>query len=372
MSFIERIEKGFWMALEEGIDGLYGLTAILVNIGEKFKNGSGNVSLSLLIKRPRALFRVIKGLLMSKLAGRHMLPKDLWSIKGMACGGTDSYIFRNKIKEMWGVQPLDIYAGTEGLIVAMQTWDFNGMTFIPHLNFLEFIPESEYFKWQQDQSYQPETVLLDEVDAGEVYEIVITNFNGGIMTRYRPGDMIKITALTNEKLGIQIPQMSFERRADDLIDLGIIRLNERVIWKAIENTQIPYIDWTARKEVYEGKTVLHLYIELKDGYIASEKGMAKAVYDQIKNLDDGFIHYDLASLEKITEYHPIVVTLLPEDTFRKYALRRQAEGADLAQLKPPHINPTDKILNMLGVQFMPVPQTETATAVINDGVIARQ
>ena len=372
MSFIERIEKGFGMALEEGIDGLYGLTAILVNIGEKFKNGSGKISLSLLIKRPRALFRVIKGLIKSKLAGRHMLPRDLWKIKGMACGGTDSYIFRDKIKEMWGVQPLDIYAGTEGLIIAMQTWDFKGMTFIPHLNFLEFIPESEYFKWQQDQSYQPKTVLLDEVEAGKVYEIVITNFNGGIMTRYRPGDMIKITALTNEKLGIHIPQMSFERRADDLIDLGIIRLNERVIWKAIENTQIPYVDWTARKEVCEGKTVLHLYIELKDGYIASEKGMAKAVYDQIKKLDDGFIHYDLASLEKITDYRPVIVTLLSEDTFRKFALHRQAEGADLAQLKPPHINPTDKILNMLGVQFMPVPQSETATAAINDGVIARQ
>ena len=226
-------------------------------------------------------------------------------------------------------------------------------------------------KWQANQSYQPKTILLDEVTAGEIYEIVITNFNGGIMTRYRAGDMIRITALKNERLGIQIPQMAFERRADDLIDLGIIRLTEKVIWKAIENTKIPYVDWTARKEVSDGKTVLHLYIELKDNYIASEKGMAKAVYDQIKKLDDGFIHYDLPSLEKITEYKPIVVTLLPEGTFREYALRRQSEGADLAQLKPPHINPSDKVLKMLGVQFTPAPQTETTHAVTDTGVITR-
>ena len=372
MSFIERLEKGFQMALEEGIDGIYGLTAVLVSIGEKFKSGNHDVSPFLLIKHPRVLFRVIKGLIKSKLAGRQMLPKDLWSIKGMACGGTDSYVFRDKIKEMWGVQPLDIYAGTEGLIVATQTWDFEGMTFIPHLNFLEFIPESEYFKWQANQSYQPKTVLLDEVKEGGIYEIVITNFNGGIMTRYRAGDMIRITALKNERLGIQIPQMVFERRADDLIDLGIIRLTEKVIWKAIENTNIPYADWTARKEVSNGKTVLHLYIEMKDNYIASEKGMATAVYEQIKKLDDGFIHYDLPSMEKISEYKPIVVTLLAEGTFKNYALRRQSEGADLAQLKPPHINPSDKILAMLGVQFMPTPKTEPAPTTTDTGVITRQ
>jgi hypothetical protein len=361
MSFIERLDKGFWMALEEGIDGIYGLTSVLVGIGEKFKNGTSNPKLSSLIKRPRALLRLTKGLIKSKLLGRPMLPKDVWSIKGIACGGTDSYVFRNKIKEMWGVNPLDIYAGTEGLIVAMQTWDFEGMTFIPHLDFLEFIPEIEYFKAKADDSYQPKTVLLDEVKAGEIYEIVITNFHGGIMTRYRAGDMIKITALKNERLGINIPQMAFERRADDLIDLGIIRLTEKVIWKAIENTNIPYADWTARKEVLDGKPTLHLYIELKDNYIASEKGLAKAIYEEIKKLNDGFIHYDLPSFERLADYRPIVTTLLPENTFQNYMLRRQTEGADLANLKPPHINPSDKILHMLGVKPESVPQVETTS-----------
>jgi hypothetical protein len=372
MSFIERLDKGFWMALEEGIDGIYGLTAVLVSIGEKFKNGANNPTLSSLIKRPRALLRLTKGLIKSKLLGRRMLPKDVWSIKGIACGGTDSYVFRDKIKEMWGVNPLDIYAGTEGLIVAMQTWDFKGMTFTPNLNFLEFIPETEYFKMKVDASYQPKTVLLDEVKAGEIYEIVITNFHGGIMTRYRPGDMIRITALKNERLGIQIPQMAFERRADDLIDLGVIRLTEKVIWKALENTHIPYLDWTARKEVLDGRPALHLYIELKDNYIASEKGLAKAIYEEIKKLNDGFIHYDLPSLEKLTDYRPITTTLLPEDTFRNYMLQRQTEGADLANLKPPHINPNDKILRMLGVKPEPVTQVETIPIVPDAEVVTRR
>jgi hypothetical protein len=360
MSFMERLDKGFWMALTEGIDGLYALTAILVGIGERFKQGAGTIKLSSLIKKPKALLRILRGVIKSKLARRPLLPKDLWTIKAMACGGTDSFIFRDKIKEMWGVQPLDIYASTESNIAALQTWDFTGMTFTPNLDFFEFIPESEHFKWQQDRSYEPETVLLDEVKAGEVFELVITNLQGGALVRYRTGDMIRITSLRNENLNIDIPQMAFERRADDLIDLGTIRLNETVIWKAIENTNIPYVDWTARKEVIEGKPTMHLYIELKENYIASEKGLATAVYEQIKLLDDGFIHYDLPSIEKLIDYKPVTVTMLSEGAFSRFVAKRQAEGADLAQLKPPHINPSDDVLALLGAKPVRIPEAERA------------
>jgi hypothetical protein len=214
-------------------------------------------------------------------------------------------------------------------------------------------------------------VLLDEVKAGENYEIVITNFHGGAMVRYRLGDIVRITSLRNEKLGIDIPQMAFERRADDLIDLGFIRLTERVIWQAIENISIPYVDWTARKEVAEGRPALHLYLELKDGYIASEKGVATAVYEQIKKLDDGFIHYDLPSIERLLNFKPIEITLLPEGAFANYMAQRQAEGADLAHLKPPHINPSDKALSWLGTKVEAVPEVEVVAEAEAEAV-ARQ
>ena len=112
------------------------------------------------------------------------------------------------------------------------------MTFIPNLNFLEFIPEDEQLKWQMDRSYQPKTLLLDEVKAGENYEIVITNFHGGALMRYRIGDMVRITSLRNEKLGIEIPQMAFERRVDDFLDFYVVNFTERSIWQAIESTGV--------------------------------------------------------------------------------------------------------------------------------------
>jgi phenylacetate-coenzyme A ligase PaaK-like adenylate-forming protein len=190
-------------------------------------------------------------------------------------------------------------------------------------------------------------VLLNEVKADKIYEMVITHFHGGSLVRYRPGDMIRITSLRNEKLGIDIPQMIFERRADDLIDLGLIRLTEKVIWQAIENSNIPNAGWTARKEIAGSSPALHLYLELKDNYIASEKGIATAIYDQLKKLDDGFIHSDVKSIETLIDFKPVQVTILPEGAFTNYVAHRQSEGADLAHLKPPHMNPSDEILTLL-------------------------
>jgi hypothetical protein len=362
MSFEERTGLGFKQALSQGMDYFFGLPIILVALGEKLRQQSGTVDIRPLLSQPKALFSIAKGLVKSKLARRPMLPRDLWSVKGIMCGGTDCVVFKEKIKELWGRYPLDTYACTEAGFIATQTWDYDGMAFIPNLNFLEFIPEAEYSKWQLDRSYQSKTVLLDEVKAGENYEVVITNFHGGAMVRYRTGDVIRITSLRNEKLGIDIPQMFFENRVDDVIDIAsFLRLTERVIWQAIENTNIPYADWTARKEIVQGRPILHLYLELKDNYIASERGVATAVLEQLRKFDEGTFY---SGLDGMLDLRPIKVTLLPEGAFANYITQRRAEGADLAHVKPPHINPSDRVLSLLGAKVKAVPEVEVAVEAV--------
>jgi hypothetical protein len=343
LEFEERIKLGFRQALTQGLDYFFGLSLVLVAIGNQFRQLSSKVSILPLLSQPKVLFRLAKGLVRSKLARRPMLPKDLWSVKGIISGGLDSAVYKQRIKELWGRYPLDVYASTEGGVIATQTWDYDGMTFIPNLNFLEFIPEDEHFRWRLDPSYMPKTVLLDEVKAGANYEVVITNFHGGALARYRAGDMVRITSLRNEKLGIDIPQMAFERRADDLIDFGVTRLTERAIWQAIENTGIPYEDWVARKEVADNMS-LHLFIELKDG-VANEAEVGSAVDEQLKHLDSSFV----ATRSDVGGYlnFGVEVTLLQKGAFASYISRRRAEGSELAHLKPPHINPSDKMLSLL-------------------------
>jgi hypothetical protein len=225
------------------------------------------------------------------------------------------------------------------------------MVFAPTLNFFEFIPEDEHFKWQLDHSYQPKTVLLNEVEAGKVYELVITNLHGGIMTRCRFGDLVRVISLKNEKLDISLPQIIFERRADELIDIaGFGKLNERIVWQAIENTKIPYQDWTARKEIINDKAMLQLYIEIKDDYVASENGVATAVYNELLKLDDKYsynVYRVYGNPEVVLGIKPVKVTFLPKDAFTNYITQRLAEGAPLGHLKMVHMNPSDKALDLL-------------------------
>ena len=341
MSFEERMQRGFEMALSEGLDLCLTLSSVAVAIGDRFSQKGKKTNLKALPKRPKALFRLAKGIIKSKLAGRPLLPRDIWSLKGLITYGIDGSIYREKIKEMWGRYPLDFHGCTEAVMIAMQTWDYQGMTFIPHLSFFEFIPEEESIKSWQDPAYQPSTLLLDEVKPGN-YELVITAFHGGPFIRYRLGHLIKITSLRNEQLNIDIPQMVFLSRIDDQIDIaGFTRLSEKVIWQAIENTGLAYKDWTARKEVKD-KPALHLYIELKENGYAAPEQVADTVHEELKKLDNPY-----AELESFTGLRPLEVTLLPENAFQLYKLRQQAAGVELAHLKPPHLNPSDATVDFL-------------------------
>ncbi len=346
MPFEERIKFGFDKALSNGLDFFFGLSSVLSAVGNKFNQSVDETDILPLLSRPKALWRLTRGMVKSRLAGRHMLPKDLWRVKGIITSGLDSSVYKEKIKEFWGRYPLDIYANTEGGIIATQTWDYDGMTFIPNLNFLEFIPETEHFKWQLDHDYQPKTVLLNEVQAGECYEIVISNFHGGALMRYRVGDMIRITSLRNENLGIGIPQMAFERRADDLLDFVVIRLTEKTIWQAIENVGVDYEDWVAFKN--PGEPILHILLETGGEKRFNESWLEMAIYEEILRAEnDSYTssraHDDLADMIKFR----IKVTLLPKGAFANYTASRRSEGADLAHLKPPQVNPPQRVIAAL-------------------------
>jgi hypothetical protein len=347
--FEERIKQGFDMALSEGLDLCLAMSSVTVAIGNRFSKSGGRTNLKALIKKPKVAVRLAKGIVKSKLAGRALLPKDIWKLKGMITFGIDGSIYREKIKEMWGRYPLDFHGCTEAPLIAMQTWDYQGLTFIPQLNYFEFIPEKESLKSRNNPAYQPVTLLMDELQPGN-YELVITSFHGGPFVRYRVGHLVKITALRNEKLNIDIPQMTFLTRVDDQIDIaGFTRLSEKAIWQAIENTGLAYEDWTARKET-NGVPALHLYIELKDNDGVTPQQITARIHEELKKLDVPY-----AELESFTGLSPLVVTQLSPSTFKFYKQRQQMRGADMTQFKPPHINPGDETVDFLLNPIVKIP-----------------
>jgi hypothetical protein len=246
---------------------------------------------------------------------------------------------------MWGRYALDAYGSTEGVIIATQTWDYGDMTFVPYINFLEFVPEADYAKWSRDNSFRPPILSLDEVIPGERYVVILTNFLGGALVRYVTDDLITITSLRNDRLNINIPQMTFYGRAGYIIDFAAFThsfFTEKMLWQAIDNSGFEYTDWLARKETGGEAPVLHIYVEPKKPDFDNEDKLSELIHGQLKRLNR-----DYADLESFFGYRPLRVTLLPAGVFNNYMTLKRNAGADLAHLKPPHMNPSDSIMETL-------------------------
>lgn len=342
LSFQERGKRGITQALSDGLDFYSALPSVLVAVAERMGQGGGKKDFKAFLRNPQFAARIIKGMIKSKLAHRPMLPRDIWTLKGLISAGSDSSVYREKIKEMWGRNPLDMYACTEGLVISMQTWDYEGMTFYPYLNFFEFIPEEDCLKAKIDPTFHPRTFLLDEVEPGRNYQLVITNFHGGPFARYIVGDMVRIISMRNEKLNIDTPQMVYHSRVDDMIDIaGFTRLTETIIWKAIEKSGIAYEDWTARKEL-KTQPVLHLYIEPRGNGHLHDKDVANMVHQQLRILDKPY-----SELESYLGLMPLEVTLVPEGAFNRFMLKQIKGGVELGRVKVSHLNASDTVINFL-------------------------
>jgi hypothetical protein len=342
MPFGERIAAGFRLAMQEGLDYFFGISVVLARMGEQFEQQSSNSTPTKTLLNPAILWRLLKAVVVSKLKKRNILPKDIWHIKGITTSGTDTEIYKDRIEHFWGRKPLEGYACTEAGIMSMQAWNLKGMVFFPANAFLEFIPLDEFQKNKQDPSYQPKTLLYDELELG-FYELVLSNFNGGVLVRYRMGDLMEVVANEDKEINSVLPQMKFFSRSDDIIDLGtFLRLTERSIWQTIETTGLKYADWVAQKRTTEKYPSLHIYIELaKPGSVPEEK-----VQELIQQaFSTRFADYD--DMKSILNIEPVTASLLPGGSFAAYMKAKVEAGADLAHMKPPHMKPSDEVVRTL-------------------------
>ncbi len=343
MEFKERIREAFRGSLSEGMDFFFGIPSVLLQISERFSHmGRGGGSPSGMKLSLKAIVRIGKAVLKSKLMGRPLLPRDIWKVKAIVCGGTDTSIFARKVTASWGTQPLEGYMSTEWIVGGVQSWTRGGLVFYPHLIFWEFITEKDYRSLMSDPSYIPRSYLMDEVQPNTEYVIVGTSLHGGALVRYIIGDLMKVVSLEDSKAGIRLPHFSFLTRIDGLIDVGgFTRLTEKIIWEAIENSGVPYEEWTIRKESRGEKPVLHLYMELRDGN-ENASDIEDRIHTSLKQLDKNY-----REMEEIAGLKPLTVSIVTKGAFQRYYEERQAAGADLGHLKPPHVNASDKMIENL-------------------------
>ncbi|MEW6142655.1 MAG: GH3 auxin-responsive promoter family protein [Chloroflexota bacterium] len=341
MQFEDRIKQSFKLAMSHGVDIVGSQTSVLVRIAEAFASQSGKISIGKLMSQPKVAARGLRGKLLSKLARRPMLPRDLWSVKAIICYGMDTAAYKPKLLECWGKEPYEFYGSTEAGAAAVQTWNRKGLYFSPFPCFPEFVSESEAVKMTNDKGYRPRSCLLSEVKPGERYEVFITSFYGMPFLRYRMEDIFEVVSLEDKETGIKLPEFVFAGRVRDLIDLaGFAQLGEKDIWMAVTKSGLKLEDWTARKEVVASEPVLHVYLEPKDHTTPHE--VEEALHRALVEVN--WNYRDLSAMLKARSIH---ATLLSQGTFKRYYEEKKAEGAPLVQLKPPRMNAPQTTLDTL-------------------------
>lgn len=247
------------------------------------------------------------------------MPRDLFNLKGFMVAGTDNNFYKDDLEKMWGVRPMEIFAGTEPTLIGTETWTRDGMYFFPDSCFYEFIKEEDYLRNLDDPQYCPETYLLNEVIPGEKYEIAVTVLKGGSFARYRVGDLYECIALENKKDGTKIPRFSYIDRVLNIIDIaGFTRISEYGITKAIEHSKVKIVDWIARKEVSSNnRPFLKLYVEFDKLYMINNP-MSANILKELLTTYFKYIDHDYEFLKKILGIDPLVIDVLPAGTFEKY------------------------------------------------------
>lgn len=346
MSFSERNKKGFQMGMKKGIEFFFGMgsVAYFVSLSVAAMQGSKNGRGSLLQKiskiSPAMLVRLMQAKKACAREGRELMPKDLFHLKGFMCTGTDNWCYKDDLEQLWGIRPMELFAGTEPTCIGTETWTRKGMYFFPDPCFYEFIPEKEYERQIEDPAYEPHTVLMDEVLAGEKYELVITVLKGGAFARYRVGDIYRCVGLENREDETKIPRFQYLDRIPSVIDIaGFTRITEYSVEKAVELSGLPIQAWTARKEYKDGRRpTLKLYVELKEEALMNAAVSQNILKNQL-SIYFKYIDNDYEDLKKILGMDPLGIQIVKCGTFEKF---KKKTGHEIR-----HMNPEEREMRIL-------------------------
>ncbi len=152
---------------------------------------------------------------------------------------------------------------------------------------------------------------MHEVEKGRRYQLIVTPFYNDL-TRYIMPDILECISKTDETINSDLPVFKYYARSDRVIVLhNFTRINEEELISIMKDSGIPFVDFTARRELDGSREYLSLYLEL------SEKMNMTEIH---RLLDKSLLEFDRdwKDLSAFMNYTPLKITLLKKDTFKKF------------------------------------------------------
>jgi hypothetical protein len=262
----------------------------------------------------------------------------LWPrLVSVICIGSGSFrVYTDKLNRYLGQVPLysPAYIASEGIIgLNLQPGELN-YTLLPGLGYYEFIRVKDL------DMASPRCYDSWELEPGEEYEVVLTNFAG--LYRYRIGDLVAVTGYLH-----QAPVVRFLRRRGMLLNLLGEKTTEDAVLDALRHSEqqsgTRILDFTVYPNLEKNPGIYDFFVE----YSSSPPGVnALAEFKLLleKALASANPRYRAAREKQ--KIGPLQLHILKPGTFTLYRQRWLEQGASANQLKIPHV-----ILDTARLQF---------------------
>lgn len=214
--------------------------------------------------------------------------------------------FKEKIKEFTGVYPKTTYGSTETLMCSFPSVSHPlGFIFDWRRGIFEFN------SIKQRKIHKDKLLRIDEVKVGEIYQPIFTSFDSEI-TRYIIGDYLKCVSKGDDILGTDFPVFKYYSRGEKTISIqNFTRISEAELMAALDNAEIPYIDFTARVDIRGKMEYAMIYLEFSRDMPV--KDIRKRIHKELYKIDQ-----DYRSLVDFFDYTPIKVEVVPKGTIAEF------------------------------------------------------
>ena len=251
----------------------------------------------------------------------------IWKDMSFVCaiGTADFMPFTQKVKAECSSDVgfhLGMYAASEDSVGCALDTEQTAFLLLPDSGFFEFLPIPE-----ECQALPERPLLMQELEVGKHYEIIITNLSG--LYRYRLGDVVKVAGFAG-----QIPYIEFAYRAEYITNLCNIHLTGEELSAAVEQTAAAlgaaFGDYCLFPDVAHVPPRLELFFETDRPLSPAELERAEALFD--KALDKCSEGYKLWGTERRVIGTSVLRPVTP-GTHMRYREERIAAGAPFNQLK---------------------------------------
>lgn len=239
-------------------------------------------------------------------------------LKGFLTQDISAGPLKEEMKAKSGHYPKTVFGSTETFLSGLPSVEHPGSFFFDwRVVYHEFLPEDQIVDPNVvTMTEPPETIGMMDVEPGKRYQLIVTPLYNDL-NRYIMPDIFECVSKGDNLLNSNIPVFKYYSRADRLLVLhNFTRINEEELVSVLHDTKIPFVDFTARRELHESREFLSLYIELSE--TLSEDEVLDRVNKRLVEFDK-----DWRDLSDFMNYTPLKVAILPKDTFKKYLHRKE-------------------------------------------------